>query len=159
MTGPVLFCIFDRTGLSDHHDFYLPRILEILFELSRNVKRELGRMRVIHLVVAHDDTNLTPRLDGVCFVYTLETPRNVLELLEALDIRFECFAPRARPRTAYCVGRFDDRCIDRRRFDMMVVAGDRVYKVVTLTVKPGQFAADLGVRSIHLVRHRFSHVV
>ena len=81
-----LFCVLDSSGLTNHDDFNVSRVVEFLLEFPGNIERQLGRLRIIDELVTDQDTNLATRLDRVRLFYTLEACGHLFEFLEAANV-------------------------------------------------------------------------
>src|SRR5678815_377137 len=124
--------VLDRTRLPDHRDLDLAGILELPFDLARDVAREPQRLVVGDAVGLDDDPKLPPRLDSESLLDALEAVRDVLQLLQALDVGLQDLAPRAGPRGRQGVGPVDQDRFERTRLVVAVMALHRVHNVVAL---------------------------
>src|SRR4029079_2116060 len=79
-------------GFSDHRDLDLARVGELGLEAARDVARQPDRLLVGDLLGVDDDADLAAGLDRERLLHALEARRDLLELLEPLDVGLEDLA-------------------------------------------------------------------
>src|SRR6267142_1269068 len=98
LQAPTSFCVVNGAGFADHRDFDLSRILELVLDPARDVLREPDRFLVGDLLALDHDADFATGLQRERLRDALERVGDPFELLEALDVRLEDVAPRARTR-------------------------------------------------------------
>src|ERR1700730_14584479 len=79
-------CVLHRPRLPNHCHFDLSWVLQLRFDLLRNVAGEPERLVIRYASRLDDDPELPARLDGERLLDSLESIGDVLELLEPLDV-------------------------------------------------------------------------
>src|SRR5262249_62001986 len=82
----VLPCVFHGAGLPDDRDLDLPGVLQLGLDLLGHVARQPEGLVVGHAVGLDDDAQLAAGLDRESLLHALESVRDVLQLLEPLDV-------------------------------------------------------------------------
>src|SRR6266550_3180496 len=148
-----------RPGLPNHDHLDLPWVLELAFDLARNLVGHPGRRGVIDSLRRHDDAHLAARLDREHLFDALELRGELLEIAEPLDVGLERLAPRAGARSRDRVrGLHDDA---HRGFvrHVVVMRGDAVNDRRILAVLGRHLDAELDVGAVVLVGQHFADVV
>src|SRR5215471_8553649 len=145
--------------LPNDRDLDLAGILELRLDLLGHVAGEPERLVVGQARRLDDDPQLPSGLDGERLLDALEAVRDVLELLQALDVRLQDLAAGARPCGGERVGPVDEDGLEGPRLVVAVVALHRVDDVVVLPELLQHLAAELEVRPLHLPVDRLTDVV
>src|SRR5579859_2342565 len=138
--------------LPDHDHADLSGILELGFDLLRDLLRQLRHLAVVNLVGHHDHAHLAPGLDREALLDAGEPGRDFLEPRQALDVALERLAPRARPRARGRVGRLHDDRDGALVRHVVMVRGDAVDDDRVLAVLGRHLDAELDVRALVVVR-------
>ena len=123
----------------------LPRILHIVLDFLGDIARQLNRGEIIDHFRTHNDAHLAARLQGIALLHALESVGDLLQLLDAADIRIEALAPSARARAGNGVGRLNDEGFDAFFLYLVVMRGDAIDDRVRAPVTLDKFGADLGM--------------
>src|SRR5215471_3855406 len=145
--------------LPNDRDLDLAGILELRLDLLGHVAGEPERLVVGQARRLDDDPQLPSGLDGERLLDALEAVGDVLELLQALDVRLQDLAAGARPCGGERVGPVDEDGLEGPRLVVAVVALHRVDDVVVLPELLQHLAAELEVRPLHLPVDRLTDVV
>src|SRR5690349_3795702 len=146
-------------ALPDYSHLDLPGVLELVFDLARDLVRQQYRLVVVDLLRLHDHPDLTAGLQGVDLFDAHMVAGQLLESLQALDVVLEALAAGSgtRGRDGVC-GDQQDR-LDRLRLHLVMVRLDRMHDRITLAVAPGELGRDGGVGALDLVGQRLAEVV
>src|SRR5207253_1963546 len=125
--APALLRELDRALLADHRHLDLARVLELFLDVARDLVGEQLRLVVVDLLGLHDHTDLAPGLERIDAIDALPLRRQLLERLEALDVRLEALAARAWSRRRDRVRGDQQHRLDRLRLHFVVVRLDRVH--------------------------------
>src|SRR5690606_19619938 len=98
----------DGARLPDHDYLDLSGILELFLEPSSDLLAELRHADVVHVFRVHHHPYLAAGLDGKAPLDAREAVRDLLELLESLDVRLEHLAAGARPCAAHRIRGSDE---------------------------------------------------
>src|SRR3990172_7419406 len=145
--------------LSHDRDPDLARVLHRLLDLLAHVPRQTHRAEVVDGLRLDDDPHLAPGMDREGLVYTLKAVGDVLESLQALDVRLERLHPGAGPAAADRVRDLDQDRLDRPGLDLFVVGFDAVNDGVLDAEAPGKLRAEKGVRALDVTVDRLAEVV
>ena len=121
--------------------------------------RQRNGRHIVHLVRLHHDANLAARLDSIAIVHAVEGLRDFLQTRQTLQIRFEAFAPRARPSRRDGVRRRDQNGLHRRRFLVAVMGGNRVDDLGGLAMLACNVRADCHMRPVALMVDGLADIV
>src|ERR1700682_6161191 len=151
--------IFPRPRLPNHGHFDLSWVLQLRFDLLRNVAGEPERLVIRYASRLDDDPELPARLDGERLLDSLESIGDVLELLEPLDVGFQDLPAGAGPGGRERVRSVDEHGFQRTRLVVSVMALHAVDHGVALAEFLQDFAAELEMRPVHLAIDRLADVV
>src|SRR4051794_34346748 len=82
----------DRPRLADHGHLDLAGVGQLLLDLASDVLRQPERRLVADLAAVDDDADLAAGLDGEGLLHPLEARRDLLQLLQPLDVGLQHLA-------------------------------------------------------------------
>src|SRR5690242_5637016 len=121
-------------ALPDYSHLDLPGVLELVFDLARDLVRQQYRLVVVDLLRRHDHADLTPGLQGVDLLDADVVAGQLLEGLQPLDVVLEALAASTRTGSGDGVGGNQQDGLDCLRLHLVVVRLDRVHDGVALAV-------------------------
>src|ERR1700674_203560 len=157
--GLLLFGVLDGASFADYGDSDLTWETQLGLDPFGDVPRhQLGRS-VVDLLRLDQDPDFAPGLDGVGLLDSLEGIRDLLQLLEPLDIGLQRLAARTRARSGDGVGCDQQKRLEAMRLLVVVVCAYGVHDRCGHSVTLKQVSPDHRMRALDLVVDGFADVV
>src|SRR5205823_415614 len=135
------------------------RILQGLFNLSRNVAREDKSLLIVNLIRLNHHPQLPAGLDGETSINAWKRQADLLQVFQSVDISRHRFRASAGARGADGVGGADEYSQNVGVGDFVVMRGDAVDHIFGFTVTLDELCPDDGVGAFDFVIDGLADVV
>src|SRR5690606_14212339 len=137
-----------RARLADDHHLDLPRVLQLVLQLARDLLAELRHGRVIDVLRIDHDADLAARLNREAALDAGKAVGDFLELLEPLHVGLEHLSARPGACAADRIAGSDEERLRVPVRLLVVMRLDRVQDLVRLVVFLAEVVAQLDVRAL-----------
>ena len=155
----VLFRVAYGTCLADDGDLDLSWVSHLVLDFLRDFGREVFRGLVVDLVGADNHAQLAARLDRIGFDHAWIRHRQLLQVVESLDVCFDDLAASAWTCARDGVADLNDGGQERLHLHLVVVRADRVADIRFLFLFFAKLHAEDRVWQFRLIVGHFADVV
>ena len=140
-----LSCVFDNTRFADERYPNTAGILQIVFNLFRNIPAQGLHFLVGYLFIVYQYPQLAACLDCIRFFNALEPFCNCFKVFKPSDVIVHRFAASTRPCGGNSIGNLHQYGFHTGRFNIVMVRTDRIDDTRIKAHLPRHLHTDFGV--------------